>query len=261
MSSNGESPQGLFIQVRSLGVRVTPLNVGSVCDAVARNLGKGTPLLMFHQNLHSVYLWHNDPAFRQLQDHADLILIDGWPILALLNRQKSRQGEAKFDSRFRIGSTDWIPVALERDAVQKVAVIGASPQSNSDFVTRMSAEFPLKKFLGVPGDPWKSEELDEMAQRLLAFNPQLTLIGMGMPLQEKTATELKQRGVKGVLATVGGAIDQFSGAQSLAPRWTGHLRIEWFWRLLSNPRRLFGRYVREPFGLLKILGWGNFKRR
>lgn len=260
MSAIGKTPDFSFLEVRSLGVHVTPLNVDSVCDALLGNIGSNTPLLMFSQNLHSVYLWHTDPTFQRLQEHADLIRIDGWPVLALLNRERSQRGEQRFNSQFRIGSTDWIPSAFELDEIEKIAVIGASPQSNSDFITRMSRQFPSKTFLGIPADPWKPEGLGELAQRLLTFKPQLTLVGMGMPLQEKMATQLKQRGVTGVLATVGGAIDQFSGAQSLAPRWTGRFKIEWLWRLLSNPQRLFGRYVWEPFRLVKILGWEIFTR-
>ena len=92
-----------------------------------------------------------------------------------------------------------------------------------------------------------------MTSAIREFDPQLLLVGMGMPLQERLASELRGSTRVPVIAAVGGAVDQISGAQSLAPRWVGRMGFEWLWRLASDPRRLTGRYVVEPVRLAGLL--------
>jgi N-acetylglucosaminyldiphosphoundecaprenol N-acetyl-beta-D-mannosaminyltransferase len=241
------------LHIASLDVTVTPSTAGETVNAVATAVENTNSTLVGAHNLHSVYLLHTNERFRRFYDVADLVLIDGWPILAAINRERSRGRLPEFRPDYRIGSTDWIPKAIQSPQVSRVCVIGASRTSNMRFVERQHEKNESVEFLGYPGVPWSPARLEDLIDSVRTFRPQLTLVGMGMPLQEEIALALRAAAIPGVIATVGGAIDQLSGKQAHAPRWTGQLKVEWLWRLASDPRRLAHRYLVEPIKLLRVL--------
>ncbi len=241
------------IRIASFGVTVTPRTSGDIVADVENAVMTGKNLLVGAHNLHSVYLLHTDDAFASFYEAADIVLVDGWPILARLNNQRAADGLPPLPSTYRIGSTDWLLQAMSIPALSRTLVIGASKVSNSGFVERLSLTSDSKTFKGLSGEAWSPDRLHEATRLVEKFQPQLILLGLGMPLQESVALSLRREGFSGVIATIGGAIDQMSGAQKLAPRWTGHMRVEWLWRLLTNPRRLAHRYVVEPVKLASLL--------
>ena len=242
-----------WAEVPALELAVTPLTSEEVLTRISAAVADERRVLLAGHNLHSAYLFHADPEFREFYQKADIAVLDGWPVLALLNRARRQNGHTPLPSDYRIGSTDWIPGAIELPEVSRVCVIGATETSNDKFIERAQEVAPDTSFLGIPGNPWEGELLEDVATRVGEFSPHLTVIGMGMPLQESIAAELVSRGLGGVVATVGGAIDQLAGEQSHAPRWTARLRVEWLWRLASSPRRLGHRYLGEPFKLIRLL--------
>lgn len=241
------------VRISSLDLSVSPATVAQTLNLIAANSRRETPTLIGAHNLHSAYLYHTDNQFRRFCDDAHVILVDGWPILAALQRERNTRYQPELTSAYRIGSTDWIAKAIELPEVTRVCVIGASAQSNSMFISRQRANNPSVEFFGHPADPWVPGELEDLIAAVNEFQPHLTIIGMGMPLQEQIARSLAGAGAPGVIATVGGAIDQLSGAQKNAPRWMGKMRVEWLWRLATNPRRLAHRYLVEPFKLRAAL--------
>ncbi|WP_404434899.1 WecB/TagA/CpsF family glycosyltransferase [Microbacterium lacus] len=171
----------------------------------------------------------------------------------MLNRQRRRQGQGRLSSTHRVGSTDWVMQAMELGEVRKVCVLGGRAQSNAAMAARGRAAAPGTEILSIPADPWSDDDFDKVCEQLRDFAPDLLLIGMGMPLQERVSDELAGQLRIPVVALVGGAIDQLSGVQRNAPRWLGRLGGEWLWRLATQPRRLAYRYLVEPFALAKLL--------
>lgn len=106
---------------------------------------------------------------------------------------------------------------------------------------------------GMPGEGWDEELEEEVTAWLAEQRPQLVLIGLGMPLQEKVLRRRLDSLPPAVYCAVGGAIEQIAGIQKLAPRWLGRLGLEWAWRLLLHPRRVAYRVFGEPWVLLGLL--------
>jgi N-acetylglucosaminyldiphosphoundecaprenol N-acetyl-beta-D-mannosaminyltransferase len=240
-------------RIESLNLSVTPSTVEETLKVVSEAAPKRVPTIIGAHNLHSAYLYHTDAQFRRFCEAAHVILVDGWPILSALRRERTREA-LNLHAGHRIGSTDWIGEAIQLPTVSRVCVIGASASSNARFIERQRKTTPSVEFMGYPGNPWDPADMDDLIERVLDFNPELTLVGMGMPLQERVVMSLVKAGMPGVIATVGGAIDQLSGEQAHAPRWTGRMRVEWLWRLASNPKRLAHRYLIEPIKL-----WGALR--
>jgi len=96
-----------------------------------------------------------------------------------------------------------------------------------------------------------SAENAAVVEAVNAFAPQILLVGMGMPRQEVWVLENHPALTTPCASfTVGGAFDYEAGAQKAAPRWMGRLGVEWLFRLVVDPRRLFVRYCVEPWSLV-----------
>lgn len=236
-----------------LGIWVTPITAPSAAELIVAATESSASLLIGAHNLHSVYLYHTHFDFRAFYENADLVLIDGWPILAATNLHRRKTRGIGLSHKYRVGSTEWIPLVLKRSRIKRVCVIGASFESNEKFTSRYGTGANSPIFLGIPGEPWYPAGQDEIVRKVVAFDPDLTIVGLGMPLQEELALSLKTANVPGAIATVGGAIDRLSGVQANPPTWTGRWRVEWLWRLSRDPRRLGYRYLVEPLRLFWVL--------
>lgn len=232
-----------------LGIAVTPITASELVTVLHTDPGQVS--LVLNHNLHSAYLHRKHSWFRTLYAKADIIAIDGWPILKLAGAGK----RVRLNSLQRIGSTDWLEVLQDASPQQtplRVFVFGGTPESNEKAVARLSSGRAKLDVLGqhgyvAPAD-WHT-----VVDQIEEFQPRLVLLGMGMPLQEQFLHEHAATLPNAYYATVGGAIDYVAGVQKLSPRIFGTLGLEWLWRLANDPRRLFQRYCVEPFLLLALV--------
>jgi N-acetylglucosaminyldiphosphoundecaprenol N-acetyl-beta-D-mannosaminyltransferase len=236
------------VPVPLLGVEVTPMTADAVAVAALGARRSGRRLVIGNLNLHGVYLYHTDPAFRAYCDDADLVLIDGWPVWLLARVGHGRQ----VPLRCRVGSTDWLAKALpdaDRDGLTILA-IGSDPGTSVSARRRMTAKYPGLRWVGVDGYRGVAELSD---WDITAEQPDLVLVGLGMPLQERWIQGHEAVIRAGAVANVGGCIDYLGGKQLLAPRWIGKVGMEWLYRLLADPARLYRRYLFEPILLARVL--------
>ena len=240
--------------IPALGVDATPLDVDGLTAVLNGFLADGSTRTVVGHNLHSVTLFHSEPAFRKFYESSDVVLLDGAPGLWLWGR-----GREKSDSNtrpvmdYRLGSTDWIPALGRLDGLHRIAVLGAGPAANAKAVAKLQVTVPGATVAGMPGEDWNPELEEKAAAWLAELQPQLVLIGLGMPLQEEVLWRRLPSFPPAVYCAVGGAIEQIAGIQKLAPRWLGRLGLEWAWRLLLHPRRVAYRVFGEPWVLLALL--------
>jgi N-acetylglucosaminyldiphosphoundecaprenol N-acetyl-beta-D-mannosaminyltransferase len=233
-----------------LGVDATPLDVAGLTEVLDKFVADGTTRTVVGHNLHSVTLFHSEPEFRIFYENSDVVLIDGAPVLWLWGKGRKRSGPVM---DYRLGSTDWIPALGQVSGLRSIAVVGAGPVANARAVARLQAIAPGASVSGMPGEGWDEELEEEVTAWLAEQRPQLVLIGLGMPLQEKVLRRRLDSLPPAVYCAVGGAIEQIAGVQKLAPRWLGRLGLEWAWRLLLHPRRVAYRVFGEPWVLLGLL--------
>lgn len=234
-------------ECKLLGISVTPISTEELLELLSVSLARQSSVIVAGHNLHSAYLYHTNDGMREFYDTADIVLSDGTPVVW----DHKLSGGASRNQR--IGSTDWIPRLPAIDAMPRIMVVGSTPESNSQFTAWMKELLPDSEVRGMPGIPWNDARAEAAMKGAREFAPQLMLIGLGMPLQESFASSLVSAVESPlVIATVGGAIDQLAGVQPNAPRWLGRLGLEWAWRLVTQPRRLWKRYLLEPWKLLGV---------
>jgi N-acetylglucosaminyldiphosphoundecaprenol N-acetyl-beta-D-mannosaminyltransferase len=239
------------------GINLTPITLKDLIHVVTGAETRQPPVVISGHNLHSVYLFHTDAKVRSFYESSQIILADGFPIWI-----SSYSFKARSFSTVRLGSTDWLPKVFDAaPSGFRIAVVGATQTSNRDFVNKHSTGWPNLVIKGWQGHNIDAVDLIDVAQEIQDFEPNLTLVGLGMPNQEIFVNDLLSMLPAGVIATVGGAIDQLSGYQRNAPRFLGKLGIEWLFRLVTQPRRLWRRYLVEPLILVSVLSKYHFKTK
>ncbi|ALL14874.1 WecB/TagA/CpsF family glycosyltransferase [Caulobacter henricii] len=238
-------------RVRLLGERMDLVRHEEVFHFVAARLNRGVSSIIANHNLHSLYLVRRNARIRAFFDSADLVEVDSTPLLAWARviGRNSRQFH-------RCTYLDWRDFfwARARQENWRVFFVGGAPGVADAARERILADHPgveLATHHGYFDARCGSAENTAVVEAINAFKPHILLVGMGMPRQEIWVLE-NHKAITHPCAhfTVGGAFDYEAGVQKAAPRWMGRLGVEWLFRLLADPRRLFSRYCIEPWFLI-----------
>jgi N-acetylglucosaminyldiphosphoundecaprenol N-acetyl-beta-D-mannosaminyltransferase len=240
----------VFRRTRLLGGPVDIVSRDEVLAFIADTVAASRKAIIGNQNLHSLTLSQTNADLRTFFDMADLIEIDSMPLLHW-GRLLGLSLTAAHRSTYLDWRGDFWTAAAERG--WRVFLLGATAAVNHAALSRLAAEWPGVTLSGRHGyfDHRKggSDNAAAVAQ-INAFRPDVVLVGMGMPLQETWIRENYGEIDSGVVLSIGAAFDYEAGAQKPAPRVYGRLCLEWLFRLVHDPRRLFRRYLIEPWTLV-----------
>lgn len=242
------------VKLPLVNLRVTPLKAAEVVDLIHHTATLKRELRIANLNLHALFLCTESDDYARFVDQSGVVLVDGWPILALARIQK-----ASLTAAHRVGSTDWLDALLRDPRAIRVCAIGGTEETSLAAASYVARSFPHVSWRAIDGYGGLSREgLGRLHDAL--DHADLVLVGLGMPLQEQwiEASGDLLRGK--IVANVGGCIDYLGGAQRLAPRWIGAIGFEWLYRLARSPRRLAYRYLVEPVLLLRNLVRLTFHR-
>jgi N-acetylglucosaminyldiphosphoundecaprenol N-acetyl-beta-D-mannosaminyltransferase len=183
--------------------------------------------------------------------------IDGTPILWL-----ARLFGAEVPDKARNAHIDLIPNLLRkcRDNGWPVVIIGSDAEGAEENRRTFSYMFPgisiasFEGYFEIAAEPGhESRREAEILAAIEEFQPKLVLVGMGMPRQEEWIHKIYGRIHSSLIMPVGGFADYFTGRTRMPPRYLGPLGLEWAYRLASDPKRLWFRYIVEPVLLLGSL--------
>ncbi|HUZ13452.1 MAG TPA: WecB/TagA/CpsF family glycosyltransferase [Caulobacteraceae bacterium] len=237
-------------RARLLGGPVDVADHDEVIAFIAGAVGAGRKAIVGNQNLHSLCLSRTDAAMRDFFAAADLIEIDSMPLLQWGRLMGLRLSEAHRCTYLDWRERFWDLAARRR---WRVFCLGAAAPTNAAALERLGRAFPGAVLGGRHGyfdHARGAHESRAVVAAINAFRPDVLLVGMGMPLQEKWIAEHYGDLVSGVVLSVGGAFDYEAGVQKPAPRIYGRLCLEWLYRLAHEPRRLGRRYLIEPWSLI-----------
>lgn len=190
------------------------------------------------------------PAFQGEYARADFIFADGMP-LVWFSRLIGRPLPA------RVTGADLF-VALCEKAVEhswQVAVVGGRPGMESELYERFAQRYPgLKVKILSPSMGFNPEgdESAALAKQVAQLNCQIIFVCLGFPKQEIWALHYGSSMPGGAMLCVGAALEFALGIQRRAPRWMQRAGFEWLWRLLSNPRRLWRRYLVDSWSFVRL---------
>lgn len=200
-------------------------------------------------NVHSVVTASRDAEFNMVIRHADLTTPDGAPVAWAMR-------QAGLTDQQRINGPDlmWRYLQHAQEAGQRPFFYGSSDDTLKKLSAQVHSAFPGLSVAGMHAPPFRALSADENEADIDLINrsgAHVVFVGLGCPKQERWMAAHAGR-INAVMVGVGAAFDYHAGTVRRAPlAWQAH-GFEWLYRLLSEPRRLFLRYLKT--NTLFILG-------
>jgi len=225
-----------------LGMRIDATSYEEATGRIIQWAEANEPRYVCAANVHMVMEAHDDPGFLRVVNSADLVTPDGMPLVWCLR-------QLGVESATRVyGPTLTLHVC--RAAADKqipIALYGGTEQSLSAFTTFLNDSFPgIQVVCGIapPFRPLTGEEDDAYTRQIAASGARILLVGIGCPKQERWMARHSSK-IPAVMLGVGAAFDFHSGRVRQSPPMLQRMGLEWLYRLIREPRRLWKRYLKH----------------
>lgn len=230
------------------GCDIQPLSLREFLEyALSLPLPEGHPRLLGHHNLNSLALLRSDALVASFYRSCDACYVDGVPVLWLLWLAGFRTAGAR-----RFSLMDELPtlLSLAQERKWRVFYLGGTPRTIYRARQWASQRWPE---LAIEWHHGYFDDDKRILAQINALQPDLLLVGMGMPQQEQWILRYRRGLRAGAILQAGGTIDYYTGEQAKPPRWLSRVGLGGLFRLLNNPGRLWQRYLLGPWCLLPAL--------
>jgi N-acetylglucosaminyldiphosphoundecaprenol N-acetyl-beta-D-mannosaminyltransferase len=211
----------------------------------------GQPTYFITANTHYVMVTDQNPDLRALNARAAFILADGTPMVWASRWQGTALPE-------RVAGSDLI-FELSAQAAQKryrLFFLGGAQGVAEEAARRLEARYPGLQVVGTECPPFReltAEEEATLITRIRSAQPDILFVAFGQPKGERWIDKhFMQLGVP-VSVQVGASLDFAAGRIRRAPRWMQKAGLEWTFRLMLEPRRLFARYARNTWFIARMV--------
>jgi N-acetylglucosaminyldiphosphoundecaprenol N-acetyl-beta-D-mannosaminyltransferase len=235
-----------------LGVGVDEIMVEELHEEVARLVRRRGGIVL-NVNAHCLNILYRDERLRGFFARADVVFCDGAGVRLAARLLGGRLPE-------RITYADWLPRlgALAEERGFSLFFLGGRPGVAGEAARRLRAAHPRLEIAGARhgyfDHRYGGPENEAVVAEINAVGPDVLLLGLGMPLQERWLMENYHRLDFGVALTGGAVFDYASGRLRRGPRVLTDNGFEWLARLLVEPRRLWRRYlIGNPLFLARVL--------
>jgi len=224
-----------------LGVLVNAIDYDAAVAKIVEAAREGRRLTVSALAVHGVMTGVQDDTHRYRLNHLDLVCPDGQPVRWALNlKHKAALPDRVYGPNLTLRTCE----AAAREGL-KVFLYGSREEVLTAFSENLQRQFSGLQIVGQKPSlfrPTSAEEKEEIAAEIRASGAQITLVGLGCPRQEVWAYEYGDVLQMPILA-VGAAFDFHAGLLPQAPAWMQDRGLEWLFRLVQEPRRLWRRYV------------------
>jgi N-acetylglucosaminyldiphosphoundecaprenol N-acetyl-beta-D-mannosaminyltransferase len=216
------------------------------------------PSYVCFANVHMTIEAHKSAAFLEQLDRASLVVSDGKPVAAACYALYRKRQE-------RISGMDFMPAAIEMASQEGLTVFlyGSSREVLDALCEKITRQYPSLRIGGMispPFRPLSQEETDADIEVINRSGAQLLLVSLGCPKQERWMADNHQK-IRAVCLGVGGAFTVMAGLQRRAPRWMQNWGMEWLYRLILEPRRMFPRYLKTNSFFIYLMGLERLRRK
>lgn len=228
-------------RVNILGVGVSALNMTQALNHLECLIKHDIHTYIVVCPVYTVMNTLEDPALRRIVNGAGLVTPDGMP-LVILSRMRGYRDVG------RVYGPDIMLAFSKRAAAEGYSnyYYGGAPGVADALADELSSRFPSLPVAGTFSPPFHELSDDDEAEIVAMINeaaPDIVWIGLGSPKQDYWMVRFRERLNAPILIGVGAAFDYISGRVPQAPRWMQRMALEWFFRLIVEPGRLWRRYL------------------
>jgi len=231
-------------KINILGVDVSAKTMDETVDELMGYLGDGSTHTVYTPNSEIIYMAYKDEEFKNILNSADVKSADGIGVVYASKILRKPLTE-------RVAGYDLMHAFFKKakDRGVRVFLFGSKPTVAENAGKMLSDMYEGLEICGTRNGYFKPEETDEIVNMINASNPDVVLVCLGAPKQEKWIYENKDKIKKGIVMGLGGSLDTLTGVTQRAPESWQKLGLEWAYRLVREPRRI-GRMMALPrFGL------------
>lgn len=224
--------------IKFLGIRFDRMTPQEAVEVLEYNILRRQAGRVYYANAHTMVTASKNPELTNALEQSDWLLADGSGV---------RWGSAMVGTPLthNLNGTDLVPALCQSGASKGLSVylLGGKPGVAEEAATNLQQAYPGLTIAGTRDGYYKPEELPQVLQEIRQAKPHLLLVAMGVPLQEIWIDNNADH-LPGICCMgVGGLFDFLANRVPRAPRLFRATGMEWCWRLLMEPNRLWKRYL------------------
>ena len=226
-------------RVEIIKVPISAVNMNSCIDNIFESFDSVRGEYICVSNVHTTVMAHDDPQYYKVQTESFMSVPDGKPL--------SMVGKKKYPDMDRVTGPDLMRRVFDESKERSLRhyFYGNSKENLEKLIESLKINYPWLVIAGYEPSVFRDmteEEETALAARINQTKPDFVWVALGAPRQELFCHRMKHR-IKGLMVGVGGAFNVLAGIVPEAPGWMQKLSLEWLFRLIQEPRRLFKRYA------------------
>ena len=235
-----------------LNTYVNNVNMDETVQAIEEMIADGNKHFVVAINVDVVMKIEEDAYLKEITDKADMVLVDGKPLVWIANFHKH-------PIKSKISGSDLVPLLCEvaADKGYSVFIIGGKDGIAEQAKQKLEEKHPTINVVGTYAPPFgfekDADELIKINKMITDAHPDLLIACFGCPKQEKWIYENYHKYDAKVSICAGATVDFLAGNVNRAPKWMSECGLEWFYRFLQEPRRMFKRYFIDDVKILKLI--------
>ena len=238
-------------RIRLLGLDFSAVGMDGLLDAAMAHARNAEPASLVFLNVDVVLRSEKDALLRRMIGSAEYVLADGMPLVWISKLFRRPLPE-------KVSGSDFVPRLCRRAAEEGRSVFfaGGSETSLKNACVRPREQYPGLRVdgcsppMGFEQDP---AQVGALCRTIRRAAPDILVVCLGCPKQERFVYKYRERYGVPVSVCAGATVDFLSGAVKRCPAWMSRAGLEWFYRFLQEPRRLFRRYFIEDMQILRLV--------
>ncbi|MCI6690969.1 MULTISPECIES: WecB/TagA/CpsF family glycosyltransferase [unclassified Clostridium] len=239
-------------RIRFLNIEIDNLSMDESIDYIDKLIKRKKNSYVVTPNVDHIVKLENDSEFLEVYNNADLVLTDGMPLVWISKFLKTPIKE-------KVSGSDLFPKVckLADEKGYSIFLLGAAEGIAIKAAENLKNKYKNLNIVGTFSPSYGFEksksEIEEIIKKVNEVKPDILAVGLGAPKQEKFIYKYKNKLNVPISLAIGASIDFEAGNIERAPKWMQKSGLEWFYRFLKEPKRMFKRYFIDDLKIIKVL--------
>ena len=227
-----------------MGVNIAAINMEWLLQFTEENIRELSGDYMCVSNVHTTVMAYENSMYRNIQNGGIMAIPDGGPLSSVGKRRGYREMQ-------RTTGPSYMEIILSKSKEKgyKHFFYGSTENTLEKLKEELLKKYSNAQIVGMYSPPFRKltqAEDEKIIEMINASGADFIWVGLGAPKQEQWMAE-HQGKVKGFMVGVGAAFDYMAQNIKRAPEWMQNMNLEWLYRLMQDPKRLFTRYLKTNF--------------
>ncbi|MBO5475022.1 MAG: WecB/TagA/CpsF family glycosyltransferase [Bacilli bacterium] len=237
-----------------LGVNIAVTNMQKTVNFIINNIDELSGKYICVSNVHTTVMSYENEEYKNVQNSAILRLPDGKPLSIVQKKRGFKEAE-------RVTGPDLMQVLFEKSSDMELHhyFYGSTDNTLELLRNNLKNKYHDIKIAGMYSPPFRNLSKDEdekIIEMINSSGADIVWVGLGAPKQEKWMYDHKDK-IRALMIGVGAGFDYHAGNIKRAPKWMQKCSLEWLYRLLQDPKRLFKRYFKTNLKFIRLVSKEN----